>query len=104
MYRRRNLLGEAVWAGLGALLPGCASLERGAAVPKAQTLQASVLGLPNERFFPAYQSEAIEMEFRSAVQRRRRTLHPLEAAGRPASQQLPQGAYLAVSGGGEDGA
>src|SRR3954454_1900733 len=104
LYGRRHVLGMTAGGGVAALLAGCHSLERGPAVPKSGTLQASVLGLPNERFFPASGTDALEVEYRAAVQRRHRFLGPEVAAKRPPGQILAQGEFLAVSGGGEDGA
>src|SRR3954464_7618807 len=104
IYGRRHVLGMTTGSGIATLLGGCQSLEREPAVPKSGTLQASVLGLPNERFFPSYGPEAIDREFKAAVQRRRRFLGPEVAAKRPPGQVLQQGEFLAVSGGGEDGA
>src|SRR3954470_1844564 len=86
LYGRRHVLGMTAGSGIATLLAGCNSLEpleREPAVPKSGTLQASVLGLPNERFFPAHGSEAIDREFKAAVQRRRRFLGPEVAAKRP---------------------
>jgi len=103
-YGRRHVLGITAGGGIATLLTGCVSLERGPAVPKSATLQASVLGLPNERFFPAHGTDALEVEYREAVRRRHRFLGPEVAAKRPPGQILPQGEFLAVSGGGEDGA
>src|SRR3954466_8529606 len=104
IYGRRHVLGMTAGSGIATLLGGCQSLEREPAVPKSGTLQASVLGLPNERFFPSYGPEAIDREFKAAVQRRRRFLGPEVAAKRPPGQELQRGEFLAVSGGGEDGA
>src|SRR4051794_8354178 len=104
IYGRRHVLGMTAGGGIATLLAGCHSLEREPAVPKSGTLQASVLGLPNERFFPAHGTDALEAEYRAAVQRRLRFLGPKVAATRPPGQILPQGEFLAVSGGGEDGA
>src|SRR3954465_5954070 len=101
---RRRVLGVTAGGGIATLLTGCGSLERGPAVPKSGTLQASVLGLPNERFFPSHGAEALDMEFKAAVRRRHRFLGPEVAAKRPPGQVLQQGEFLAVSGGGEDGA
>jgi len=104
IYSRRHILGTTAGGGIATLLMGCGSIEREPAVPKSGTLQASVLGLPNERFFPAHGTDALEAEYRAAVQRRLRFLGPKVAATRPPGQILPQGEFLAVSGGGEDGA
>ncbi len=81
-----------------ASLPACAALERGPAVPRDKTLRATVLGLPNERFFPGQGSGPITAEFMAAMERRHRTL------GVAAGQMLPTLDLLAVSGGGDDGA
>jgi predicted acylesterase/phospholipase RssA len=63
-----------------------------------QASQATVLGLPNERFFPATGVGPLEAEFIAAVQRMRRT------RGLAANVQMPELQLLAVSGGGENGA
>src|SRR3954449_8983501 len=104
LYGRRHVLGITAGGGVAALLAGCHSLERGPAVPKSGTLQASVLGLPNERFFPSHGPETIDREFKAALRRRGRFLGPEVAAKRRPGQVLQQGEFLAVSGGGEDGA
>jgi predicted acylesterase/phospholipase RssA len=93
-YSRRSLLGVTACA----LLSDCASLERGSPVPRAATTQASVLGLPNERFFPLAGTDPLEAEFVGAVQRLRR------ARGMSPTAPLPEVQLLAVSGGGENGA
>jgi len=71
---------------------------RGTAVPKNRTTQASVVGAANERFFPLYGTQPLEVEFAAAADRRRKALGL--AAGAP----LPEMQLLAVSGGGENGA
>jgi hypothetical protein len=63
-----------------------------------QTRQASVLGLPNERFFIFSDTAPLENEFLEAMERRRRTL------GLKSVMDMPQLNLLAVSGGGENGA
>jgi hypothetical protein len=85
-------------AGAASLLAGCASLERGPAVPLGQVANASVLGLPNERFFPLLGPEALGAEFQLAVARQR------QARGLAADAPLPELQLLSVSGGGENGA
>jgi predicted acylesterase/phospholipase RssA len=85
-------------AGAVALLPGCATPARGPAVPMAQTTQASVLGIANERFFPFHSTVPLEAEFQAAAQRQRQVLRLAPDA------PLPPVQLLAVSGGGEDGA
>jgi hypothetical protein len=95
---RRGLFGIAAGVGLAGLLPGCATPKRGPAVPMGRTTQASVLGFPNERFFPLYGTEPLEVEFQASEQRQRQTLGLAPDASLPAVQ------FLAVSGGGENGA
>ena len=72
--------------------------ERGIAVPMGRTTQVSVLGVPNERFFPFYGMEPLEVEFAAAGDRLRR------AQGLAPDALLPLIQLLAVSGGGEKGA
>jgi len=95
---RRGLLGIAAGGGAAALLTGCNLPVRGTAVPKNRTTQASVVGAANERFFPLYGTQPLEVEFAAAADRRRKALGL--AAGAP----LPEMQLLAVSGGGENGA
>lgn len=82
--------------GLG--LSGCGALERGPAVPRGQTGRATVLGIPNERFFPALGTGPITAEFMAALERRR------SFVGITGTRMLPTLDLLAVSGGGDDGA
>jgi hypothetical protein len=83
---------------MAALLAGCGTPARGTPVPVGQTTKATVLGLPNERFFPAFGSDALYAEVLAAVQRRQLML------GLPPNQLPPEMQILAVSGGGENGA
>jgi predicted acylesterase/phospholipase RssA len=88
----------ATGGGAVALLAGCGAPARGTPVPLGQTTKASVLGLPNERFFPAFGSDALYAEVSAAVQRRQQML------GLAPDQLPPEMQILAVSGGGENGA
>jgi predicted acylesterase/phospholipase RssA len=96
--RRRVFLHFAVASGFAAVLPACSTPVRGPAVPLDRTTQATVLGVPNERFFPFYGTEPLEAEFTAATERLRR------AQGLGANAILPEVQLLAVSGGGENGA
>src|SRR6185503_20357371 len=60
LHRRRGLFGIAA-GGVAALSAGCSLPVRGTAVPIGRTAQASVLGVPNERFFPFYGTEPLEI-------------------------------------------
>jgi predicted acylesterase/phospholipase RssA len=94
----RRVFGLAAGGGLVSLLPGCALPQRKPAVPTNLVTQATVLGVPNERFFPLLNAQPLEAEFASAIERQRRTL------GVGPDAPMPQVPLLAVSGGGEDGA
>lgn len=80
------------------MIGACSTPVRLAAVPREQTMRASVLGLPNERFFFISAPEAVDAEFQAARQRER------SARGLGPRALLPDTHLLAVSGGGEDGA
>jgi hypothetical protein len=93
----RGFLAGASLATLG-LATGCATPPRLPAVPRDVTTRASVLGIPNERFFFLTDPGAIDREFLAAGAR--------EAARRGVRTggALPVSNLLAVSGGGENGA
>jgi predicted acylesterase/phospholipase RssA len=95
---RRAALHIVAAGGLAAVLPGCSTPGRGPAVPLGSTTRATVLGIPNERFFPFYGTEPIEAEFSAAADRLRR------GQGLAPNAILPEVQLLAVSGGGENGA
>ena len=87
-----------VGGGASLTVGACGPVARGPAVPVAQTTQASVLGLPNERFFLFSDTTALEREMIDALDRKRRVLGVKEYV------DLPELQLLAVSGGGENGA
>jgi predicted acylesterase/phospholipase RssA len=97
--RRTALLGTAA-AGLGLTGAGCAPLDRLPAVPTARRNEATLLGLPNERFLPttAQGQAGLEREFVAAAERLN-----ISRGGRPGGP-LPALDLLGVSGGGDDGA
>ncbi len=76
----------------------CALPERLDPVPTDETVQAQPLDLPDARFFPAAQSAEILKEGTDAVERQRKAL------GLAPDAPLPPAHFLALSGGGEDGA
>jgi len=94
---RRDILRVTAGAAL-ASLPGCALPERGPPVPLGRTGEPTVLGIPNERFFPFLGVDALEAEFIAALERQ------VRARGLKSLADLPQLQLLAVSGGGENGA
>src|SRR4029077_7025282 len=95
---RRALLKLAAGSAAPVYLGGCGPVARGPAVPLAQTGQASVLGLSNERFFPLSGTTSLEKEMIEALDRKRRVL------GVKNYVDLPELQLLAISGGGENGA
>ena len=95
---RRHLLGFAAGGGLATTMSGCALPERSPTVPAGSATHATVLGIPNERFFTASDVAPLEKEFNDAVARLR------QARGVASNQQLSELSLLAISGGGENGA
>jgi predicted acylesterase/phospholipase RssA len=83
---------------IAALLSGCAAPVRGTPVPAARSTAATVLGVPNERFFPSFSTAPLEQEFIAAVGRMR------SSQGLPPDAPLPELELLSLSGGGENGA
>src|ERR1700704_657090 len=81
-----------------AVLAGCSPPTRGTAGPIEQTQHATVLGVPNERFFPFYGTDPLEAEFQAAAVRLR------ASRGLAPNAQLGRIRLLSVSGGGENGA
>jgi Patatin-like phospholipase len=92
------LLRAAAGGGAAAVLAGCSLPVRDPAVPSGEVTHATVLGVPNERFFPSHGVEAMSAEVVAALQRRQRLL------GLAPDELPPQMNLLAVSGGGEAGA
>ncbi|HZN68374.1 MAG TPA: patatin-like phospholipase family protein [Tepidisphaeraceae bacterium] len=97
---RRSLLSLAAGGALTAGLPACSIPTRLAAVPRGRASAATVLGVPNERFFPAQAAgqAALQREFVAAVERQ------LVSRGLPPTAPLPELDLLGISGGGENGA
>jgi predicted acylesterase/phospholipase RssA len=95
---RRTVLGISAGSGIAALLSGCAIPRRGTPVPEERSTAATVLGIPNERFFPTVSTASMEQEFVAAVGRMR------SSQGLPGDATLPDLELLSLSGGGENGA
>jgi hypothetical protein len=77
---------------------GCAPLERLPPAPSNLTEHATVLGIPNARFWPDTQGPALVQEAGEALTRERTS----QATGTNAP--LPAANFLAVSGGSDNGA
>jgi hypothetical protein len=81
------------------VVAGCASPERLPSVPDADTFKAQPLGLSNARFFPTVQLHEMVAEGRQAFERQK------QALGLTAPDaELPPAHFLAISGGGDNGA
>ena len=79
---------------------GCSIPERGPGVPQADTERALPLGLANARFYADGDPKAMLEEGIRSIEREQAVLR---AAGR-STTRLPPVAFLAVSGGGDNGA
>ncbi|MDP1910073.1 MAG: patatin-like phospholipase family protein [Hyphomicrobium sp.] len=99
MGQNRSLLFAVLSVGILAL-GACSIPERGTAVPAADTARALPLGIPNARFFADADPKAIVDEATLAFQREQVALR---AEGK-STTRLPPVYYLAVSGGGDNGA
>lgn len=86
-------------AALLSALQGCASLQRLPAVPADSTTRADVLGIPNARFFVDADLSPYLKEAMAALNREKAFLAKSGHRG-----QMPPANFLALSGGGDDGA
>src|SRR5262245_31426484 len=80
------------------LLQSCAAPERLPPVPLSETDTGHPLGLANARFFPLMDTGAVIEEWELSLQRQRKEL------GLPPDAELPEAHFLAISGGGDNGA
>ena len=98
MSRRTSII-AVLLAALLLLLQGCASLDRLSAVPVKDTTRATIPGIPNARFWvdadlnPLIREDLKEFEREEVEWTREGQRGP-----------LPPAHYLAISGGGDDGA
>jgi predicted acylesterase/phospholipase RssA len=96
---RKSVLAVATVAALA--VSACSAPVRLEAVPRAQTTEAEIPGIPNARFWPDDPASIQKMIETAAA-----SIKAEEAAGATvdAAGDLPPVAFLAVSGGGDDGA
>ncbi len=80
------------------LLQSCSAPERLPPVPTIETDRALPLGLANARFFPLLDDASFAVEWQLSLQRQRQVL------GLPPESLLPEAHFLAISGGGDNGA
>lgn len=89
-------------AGALALVAACSHPDRLPAVPRADTVRAMPLGIPNARFFA---DDDITPMIQEGIRSLEREMAALRAEGKnPTRANLPTAYYLAVSGGGDNGA
>jgi hypothetical protein len=86
----------AAMAAIGLAVGACSAPERGPAVPRADTERAQPLGIANARFYPDGNPKPMIVDATAALQR--------EIAALPPGAKLPPANFLAVSGGGDNGA
>jgi predicted patatin/cPLA2 family phospholipase len=86
------------WMSFGIVLTGCATPPRSPPMTIQQAKQVFVLGIPNARF-KITDNDGLTREFVSAAQREITSLRDAGHVG-----QLPPANFLAVSGGGDNGA
>src|SRR6516165_445687 len=94
-WHMRSLQGASLFglvAALGAGISGCATLERLPAVTYAQAKQADILDIPDARFYVAETKQILNLAVKAA--QRRNLAHGVTATRH----------FLAISGGGDDGA
>ncbi|HEX9525208.1 MAG TPA: hypothetical protein VF949_19675, partial [Reyranella sp.] len=86
-------------------MAGCSFPERGTPVPQGDTARALPLGIPNARFFADGDPKAMIDEGMRALEREEAALR-VAGNARPGQGgvKLPPVNYLAVSGGGDNGA
>src|SRR5947209_3091757 len=75
---------------------GCTQIERTLAVPANETMRASVMGIANARYYGS-DTAGLVAEFRRDFEREDKYY---KSIGKP----LPPASYLAISGGGDNGA
>jgi predicted acylesterase/phospholipase RssA len=95
---RRNVLRLAAGGAATAALSACDLPDRGPPVPLGSTTKATVLGLKNERFFPVSGAGPLESEFVAAM------IGQMKTRGVKSVSDMPTLQFLAISGGGENGA
>ena len=96
---RKALVFAALTFGVG-ILGACSIPERGPGVPQADTARALPLGIPNARFFADGDPAAMIEEGTRAFEREQAAMR---AEGKSLTRLTPV-YYLAVSGGGDNGA
>lgn len=93
-------LRTAIFGLLGAIaLVGCATTDRLPAVPLSLAAQTSPLSIQDARYYPDSDSVRLEALGRKAFEREKQHLGTKGATGK-----LPPARFLAISGGGDDGA
>ena len=95
----RHAILHSIVAALLCVLAGCASPERSAAVPDQSYLDAVVPGMPDVRYFIDQDQDLFIEHIYQAVAREKAVL-----AAEGGDGDLPTASFLAISGGGDNGA
>lgn len=80
-------------------LPGCASPPRLPPLPLALASETNPFDIPNARYYPDTDGKRLEALGRISIERERRAI-----GGKVPTYQLPPAKFLAISGGGDNGA
>ena len=106
MFRRnrRGLIGVVASMPAISLATACSTLDRGAPMPPSVADQVTVLGIQNARFWPDTQGEALIREGIQALERERASARMTGSSNGGPGANLPPANFLAISGGGDDGA
>ncbi len=96
----RHLASFIVLAVAPAVAAGCSIPPRGPAVPSSDTVRALPLGIPNARFFADDDPAPMIAEVALSLERERAALGAAGQSTRP----MPPASFLAISGGGDNGA
>ncbi|MCC7221944.1 MAG: patatin family protein, partial [Candidatus Contendobacter sp.] len=99
MRRKTSIIVVLLSTALLFLLQGCGTLNRLAAVPAKDTIRAKIPGIPNARFWVDADLNPLILEDIKELER-----EDVEWAHEGHHGPLPPANYLAISGGGDDGA
>ena len=99
MRRKTSIIVVLLSTALLFLLQGCGTLNHLAAVPAKDTIRAKIPGIPNARFWVDADLNPLIREDIKELER-----EDVEWAHEGHYGPLPPASYLAISGGGDDGA
>jgi hypothetical protein len=103
-FDRRGFMNLVACASTLSLGAGCSTLDRVAPMPPAVADQVTVLGIQNARFWPDTHGDELVREGIEALDRERAAAGLTGSSNRGPNGNLPPANFLALSGGGDDGA